>query len=75
MNQQPLLRQHIKADQNRMIHIQLPEDMANDVDILIVPSNKEQLPKDSLVMAKLFEETAFARNVLDNPDEDCWNEL
>lgn len=30
---------------------------------------------DELAMMKLFEETAFARDVLGHPDEDCWNDL
>lgn len=30
---------------------------------------------EDLAMMKLFEETAFARDVLSHPDEDCWNDL
>ena len=37
MSQQPFLRQHLKADDNVIIHIEIPPHMGDDFDILIFP--------------------------------------
>jgi len=58
-----------------MIHIEIPPYMGDDVDILIFPSEKGKLPTESEAQIRLFEETAFARDVLNSPEEECWNEL
>lgn len=33
------------------------------------------ISKESFVQAKLTDESGFAKNVLNNPEEDCWNDL
>lgn len=75
MNQQPLLRQHLKADANRIIQIEIPEYFGDLVDILIFPSGTAPATTESLAQMKLFEETAFARDVLNSHEEECWNDL
>ena len=75
MNQLPLLRQHLKAGANRMIEIEIPEHLGDMVDILIFPSGTSPASTESLAAMKLFEETAFARDVLHSQEEECWNDL
>lgn len=75
MNQQALLRQHLKPDTNRTIHIKVPEHMGDDVDVLITPSRQRTLSDETRAEIALFEETAFARDVLNSKEEDCWNDL
>lgn len=72
----PLILQHVKTDAQHKIRLDLalPLEMGNDVTVHIYPS-KQSISGDNLVMAKLLEETAFARNVLSNPAEDVWNDL
>lgn len=68
------LRQHVKADATHTIHITLPPEMGDDVEIIILPTSKPNMG-DDFDTAKVFDETGFARNVLNHPDEDCWNDL
>lgn len=75
MSQQPFLRQHLKADENGIIHIEIPPHMGDDFDILIFPSGKSAALTESQLLIKLFEETAFARDILNSPEEECWNDL
>ena len=75
MNQQPLLRLHLKADANRMIQIEIPEHLGDSVDVLVFPSGTDPASTESLAGMKLFEETAFARDVLGSEEEECWNDL
>lgn len=75
MKQQPLLQQHLKADAKRMIQIEVPEHFGEIVDILIFPSGSNPVSTESLAGMKLFEETSFARDVLNSQEEECWNDL
>ncbi|MDD2741898.1 MAG: hypothetical protein PHV02_06475 [Rhodocyclaceae bacterium] len=70
------LRQRAKADANHTIHVTLPPEMGDNVEIIILPIaiNKPNTG-DGFDSAKVFEETGFARNILSHPDEDCWNDL
>ena len=70
------LRQRAKADATHTIHITLPPEMGDDVEIIILPaSSTAQDTEDNFNAAKVFDGTGFARNVLNHPDEDCWNDL
>lgn len=69
-----IYRQQIKADANRMIHLALPPEMSDEVEVIVF-SSKNVGEQESLVMARLLDETGFVQNVLNNPEEDCWNEL
>ena len=71
------IRQRLTADANHSIHITLPPEMGDEVEIIILPSGAEQaaLSEASLDMAQLTDETGFARNVLASAEEDCWNAL
>jgi hypothetical protein len=75
MNQPPLLRQRLKADANRMIQIEIPAHLGEEVDVLVFPSGTVQGGTESLATMKLFEETALARDVLNSQEEECWNDL
>lgn len=71
------IQQRLIADANHTIHITLPPEMGNEVEIIILPSGAEQaaIPAASLDMARLMDETGFARSVLASAEEDCWNAL
>lgn len=76
MNQQPLFRHRVKPDTNHILHIEVPPAMGQQFDVLIIPTpTTADLPPESVELMHLFEETAFARDVLNNPEEDCWNGL
>ncbi|MCK4828899.1 hypothetical protein KA005_74940 [bacterium] len=60
-------------DEGRII-IDVPEYSGNKVEVIIL--KKDELNFDTeLALTKLQEATGFARNVLNDPKEDVWNEL
>jgi hypothetical protein len=75
MKQPTLLRQHLKVDANRMIQIEIPPHLGDVVDVLLLPSGTDHASAASLAEMRLFEETAFARDVLSSQEEECWNDL
>ena len=72
-----VLRKHLRADKSHTIHIVLAPEMGVDVDVIISPSspNKVQSQQESLEMAKIMDESGFAKNILNSAEEDCWNDL
>ncbi len=72
-----VLRKHLTADTSHTIHIVLPPEMGNDVDVIIFPSasSKVAAQQESLAMAQLMDESGFAKNILNSVAEDCWNDL
>jgi hypothetical protein len=72
-----ILRQQLKADANHMIHLALPTEMGDEVEVIVFPRSTSKLEgrQESLTMAQLMDESGFAKNVLSNPEEDCWNDL
>ena len=71
------LRQFVTADASHTIHIKLPPEISDRVEVIVLSASGRQtdLPEESLVQAKLMDESGFAKNVLNNPEEDCWNDL
>lgn len=71
------LRQQLKADINHTIHVTLPPEMGNDVEVIILPAQSINagMPAGALEMAKTMDDSGFARNILNSVEEDCWNEL
>ncbi len=71
------IRQRLSADANHTIDVTLPPEMGDEVEFIMLPSGTEQaaLPAASLDMARLMDETGFARNVLASAEKDCWNAL
>lgn len=72
-----VFRQRVTADANHTIHITLPPEMGDEVEVIVLPSGAKNtaMPEQSLAMAQLMDETGFARNVLASAEEDCWNAL
>jgi len=72
-----VLRQQLTADASHTIHIVLPPEMGNDVDVIVFPraSSKVTAQQESLAMSQLMDESGFAKNVLNSAEEDCWNDL
>lgn len=71
------LRQQATTDANHTIHITIPPEMGNEVEVFIFPQGRVQMhmPLENLAMAKLMDESGFAKNVLNSTEEDCWNDL
>ena len=72
-----VLRRQLTADASHTIHLVLPPEMGDDVEIIVFPrsSSKEATPQESLAMARMMDETGFVKNVLNSEEEDCWNDL
>lgn len=69
-------RQQVKADANHTIHVLIPLEMGDEVEIFVFPRGAaKEMPQESLAMARLMDESGFAKNVLSSPEEDCWNDL
>ena len=71
------LRQFMTADASHTIHIKLPPEISDRVEVIVLSASNRQtdMPEESLVQAKLMGESGFAKNVLNNPEEECWNDL
>ena len=72
-----ILRKHLTADASHTIHLVLPLEMGDEVDVIVIPrsSSKEAEQQESQVMAQLMDESGFAKNILNSVEEDCWNDL
>lgn len=72
-----ILRQQLTADANHTIHLVLPPEMGDEVEVIVFPrtSVKGAIPQEALAMAKLMDESGFAKNILNSAEEDCWNDL
>ncbi|MDP1592702.1 MAG: hypothetical protein Q8L80_00445 [Gallionella sp.] len=72
-----VLRKHLTADENHTIHLVLPAEMGNEVDVIVFPraSAKTTAQQESMAMAQLMDESGFAKNILNSVEEDCWNDL
>lgn len=55
----------------------LPPGISDRVEVTVMSGTDRQtdIPEESLVHAKLMDESGFAKNVLNNAEEDCWNDL
>jgi len=77
--EQQILRETVKADKNHFLHIQLPKNFPDEVEVLILPlkpkSKPTQIPPESMAMMKITDETAFVQDVINSKEEDCWNDL
>ena len=72
-----VLRQIVTADADHTIHVKLPPEISNRVEVIVMSAanNSIEMTDDGLVQARLMDETGFAKDVLSNPEEDCWNAL
>lgn len=59
------------------IHLALPARMGDEVEIIVFPrtSVKCPIPQEALAMAKLMDESGFAKNILNSAEDACWNAL
>ncbi|MBI5919133.1 MAG: hypothetical protein HY849_07160 [Nitrosomonadales bacterium] len=72
-----VLRQYLTADASHTIHLVLPPEMGDEVEIIVFPRASAELAarQESLAMAQLLDESGFVKNVLNSSEEDCWNDL
>ena len=68
-----VLRKHLTADASHTIHLVLPPEMGNEVEVVVFPraSTKAAAQQESLDLTKLMDESGFAKNVLNSVEEDC----
>lgn len=72
-----ILRKQLTADASHTIHLVLPPEMGDEVEVIVFPrtSVKGAMPPETLAMAQLMDQSGFAKNVLNSTEEDCWNDL
>ena len=72
-----VIRKHLTADASHTIHLMLPPEMGNEVEVIVFPrsSSKAAAQQESLALAGLMDESGFVKNVLNSAEEDCWNDL
>jgi hypothetical protein len=72
-----VLRKQLTADASHTIHLVLPPEMGDEVEIIVFPrsASRVAVQQESLAMAQLMDESGFAKNVLNSSEEDCWNDL
>jgi hypothetical protein len=72
-----VLRKQLTADANHTIHIVLPAEMGDEVEVVVFPRSSSKLAaqEESLALARLMDESGFAKNILNSTEEDCWNDL
>jgi hypothetical protein len=72
-----VLRKQLTADANHTIHIVLPAEMGDEVEVIVFPRSSYKLAaqEESLALARLMDESGFAKNILNSIEEDCWNDL
>jgi hypothetical protein len=58
-------------------HLVPPPEMSDQVDVIVFPrtSSKLAMKQERLAIAKLMDESGFIQNVLNNSEEECWNNL
>lgn len=71
------LRQFVTADASHTIHVKLPPEISDRVEVIVMSAanSPSDMHEESLGRARLVDESGFVTNVLNNPDEDCWNDL
>lgn len=68
------IREIVKRESIKAVHV--PEEFGDNVEILILPTNKVgSLKGDTTPLMKLQEQSGFVKTVLADSQEDVWNEL
>ena len=72
-----VLRKQLTADATHTIHLVLPPEMGDEVDVIVYPRSSSKLAaqQESLSMSKMMDESGFSKNILNSAEEDCWNDL
>ena len=72
-----VLRKQLTADASHTIHLVLPPEMGDEVDVIVYPRSSSKLAaqQESLAMSKMMDESGFSKSILNSAEEDCWNDL
>lgn len=71
-----MLKETFVVSKDHKLHINIPEEMGDKVDVIVFPSVKIKNNKqESINMARIFDESGFAKTILNSKEEDCWNDL
>lgn len=59
------------------LHNELPPVVSDRVVAIVISASDKptEVSAASVFLAKSMDETGYVKNVLLNPDEDCWNDL
>lgn len=68
------IQQVVTVGEGGQVALRIAKPAGSRVRVWIVDDD-EALPDDALELARLREQTGFARQVLANPAEDVWNDL
>lgn len=77
----PTFRQTLIADTNHSIHLTLPPEMGNEVEVIVrdlaAPQTAQSapLPPESMAVSAAVDQSGFVQDVLGSAEEECWNEL
>jgi len=71
-----VLKETLQVDKNHQLHIEIPVEMGEEVEVIVFPSTGvKNKSSDSIDMVRVFDESGFAKNILNSIEEDCWNDL
>ena len=65
----------VTADET--LHNELPLVVSDQVETIVISASDKptETPAASIFLAKSLDETGFVKNVLHDPEEECWNDL
>lgn len=71
-----VLKETLHVDKNHQLHINIPVEMGEEVEVIVFSSTGvKNTTSDNIDMARVFDESGFAKNILSSIEEDCWNDL
>jgi len=74
---QTALRETLYVDEKHQVHIDVPFEMGDEVEVIVIPCLKRDnsMSDESFSMARMMDDSGFAREILNSTEEDCWNDL
>ncbi len=70
-------RQNLIVDEDHTIHLTIPPEMGHSVEVFVFAQEAvtTSLQHNSLAISNAMDESGFSKTVLNNVEEDCWNDL
>lgn len=66
-----VFRKQLTVDADRAIHLIVPPDLGNEIEVIVLPRGSSAITPVSGLMPN----SGFALDVLNNAEEECWNDL
>lgn len=72
-------REILTVSESRKITLSIPIEYGDDIEVIILPhvrnlTGEKSIPLESLYKMKLEESSGYLQALLNDPDEDIWNE-